>query len=77
MTGPAGDDRRLIDQVFGTELPQESSERDHDRPVTMRSVERTEVGAPPAAERRGGEPDYWGEDDREQWLRENVPPHHI
>jgi hypothetical protein len=67
MTGPAGDDRRSIDQVFGTELPQASGdERDHDRPVTMRSVERTEE-----------EPDYWGEDDREQWLRENVPPHHI
>jgi hypothetical protein len=48
MTGPAGDDRRLIDQVFGTELPQESTdERDHDG------------------------------DHREQWLRENVPPHHI
>jgi hypothetical protein len=48
MTGPAGDDRRLIDQVFGTELPQESTdERDHEG------------------------------DDREQWLRENVPPHHI
>ena len=67
MTGPAGDDRRLIDQVFGTELPQESTdERDHDRPVTMRSAERTEE-----------EPDYWDGDDREQWLRENVPPHHI
>ena len=66
MTGPAGDDRRLIDQVFGTELPQESTdERDHDaRPMTMRSAERTEE-----------ESDYW--DDREQWLRENVPPHHI
>ena len=66
MTGPAGDDRRLIDQVFGTELPQTSGdERDHDRPVTMRSVERTEE-----------ESDSW-DDDREQWLRENVPPHHI
>jgi len=77
MTGPAGDDRSLIDQVFGAELPQASTdERDHDtRPMTMRSAERTEVGAPPAAERRGGESDYW--DDREQWLRENVPPHHI
>ena len=67
MTKPAGDDRSLINQVFGTELPQESTdERDYDRPVTMRSVERTEE-----------ELDYWGEDDREQWLRENVPPHHI
>jgi hypothetical protein len=48
MTGPAGDDRSLIDEVFGTGLPQASSdERDHD---------------------------YW--DDRERWLRENVPPHH-
>ena len=48
MTRPAGDDRNLIDQVFGTDLPQESTdERDH------------------------------GTDDREQWLRENVPPHHI
>jgi hypothetical protein len=48
MTRPAGDDRSLIDQVFGTELPQESTdERDHDT------------------------------DDREQWLRENAPPHHI
>jgi len=67
----------LINQVFGTELPQESTdEGDRDaRPVTMRSVKRTEVGAPPAAKRRGGEPDNW--DDREQWLRENVPPHHI
>jgi hypothetical protein len=46
MTRRGGDDRRLIDQVFGTELPQESSDaRDRD-------------------------------DDREQWLRENVPPHH-
>jgi hypothetical protein len=42
------DDPSLIDQVFGTELPQESTdERDCDA------------------------------DDREQWLRENVPPHHI
>jgi len=50
MTGPAGDERRLIDQVFGTELPRESTdERDQS--------------------------DYW--DDRGQWLRENVPPHHI
>ena len=48
MTGQGRDDRSLINQVFGTELPQESSdERDHDV------------------------------DDREQWLRENVPPHHI
>jgi hypothetical protein len=46
MTRRGGDDRSLIDQVFGTELPQESTdERDRD-------------------------------DDREQWLRENVPPHH-
>jgi hypothetical protein len=46
MTRRGGDARSLIDQVFGTELPQESTdERDHD-------------------------------DDREQWLRENVPPHH-
>jgi hypothetical protein len=48
MARRGGDDRGLINQVFGTELPQESTdERD---------------------------PDYW--DDREQWLRENVPPHH-
>jgi hypothetical protein len=48
MTGRGSDDRRLIDKVFGTELPQVSSdERDH------------------------------GADDREQWLRENVPPHHL
>jgi hypothetical protein len=48
MTRRGGDDRSLIDQVFGTELPQEpTDERDH------------------------------GPDDREQWLRENVPPHHI
>jgi hypothetical protein len=60
MTRRGGDDRSLIDEVFRTELPQESAdERDRDnRPVTMRS-----------------EADYW--DDREQWLRENVPPHHI
>jgi hypothetical protein len=74
MTRRGGDDRGLINQVFGTELAQESTdEGDRDaRPVTMRSVERAEVGAPPAC---GGEPDNW--DDREQWLRENVPPHHI
>jgi hypothetical protein len=43
------DDRSLINEVFGTELPQESTdERDRDNC-----------------------------DDREQWLRENVPPHHI
>jgi hypothetical protein len=59
------DNRSLINEVFGTELPQESTdERDRDaRPVTMRSVKRTEE-----------EPD--NTDDREQWLRENVPPHH-
>jgi hypothetical protein len=47
MTRPAGDDRNLIDQVFGTEPQESTDERDHDA------------------------------DDREQWLRENVPPHHI
>jgi hypothetical protein len=47
MTRP-GDDRSLINRVFGSELPQESTD-EHD--------------------------DY--ADDREQWLRENVPPHHI
>jgi hypothetical protein len=41
------DNRSLINEVFGTELPHESTdERDRDA------------------------------DDREQWLRENVPPHH-
>ena len=48
MTRPGSDDRSLLNQVFGTELPHESTdERDRDA------------------------------DDREQWLRENVPPHHI
>jgi hypothetical protein len=66
MTRPGGDDRSLINRVFGNELPQESTdERDYDaRPVTMRSAKWTEE-----------EPDY--EDDRERWFRENVPPHHI
>jgi hypothetical protein len=74
MSTRGNDDRNLINRVFGTELPHESTdEPDRDtRPVTMRSVKRTEVGAPPAC---GGEPDNW--DDREQWLRENVPPHHL
>jgi hypothetical protein len=48
MTGRASDDRSLFDQVFGTELPQESPD-ERDRDV----------------------------DDHEQWLRENVPPHHV
>jgi len=48
MTRRGGDDWGLINQVFGTELPQESTD-EGDR----------------------------GADDREQWLRENVPPHHI
>jgi hypothetical protein len=48
MTRRGGDDQSFIDQVFGTELPAESTdERDRDG------------------------------DDREQWLRDNVPPHHI
>ena len=55
MTGRGSDDHPF-------ESP---DERDHDRPVTMRSLERTEE-----------EPDYGDGDDREQWLRENVPPHH-
>jgi hypothetical protein len=56
MTSPGGDDRPF----------DSTDERDRDRPVTMRSMERTEE-----------EPDNWDDDDREQWLRENVPPHHI
>jgi hypothetical protein len=54
MTGPAGDDD-----------PFESTDERDRRPVTMRSVERTEE-----------ESDYRDDDDRDQWLRENVPPHH-
>jgi hypothetical protein len=51
MTSPVSNDRRTINNVFGTELPQESTdERD---PDAVRYA-----------------------DDREQWLRENVPPHH-
>jgi hypothetical protein len=66
MSTRGNDDRNLINRVFGTELPHESTdEPDRDtRPVTMRSVKRTEE-----------ETDNW--DDREQWLRENVPPHHL
>jgi hypothetical protein len=48
--------------------PGDDEDRDEstdERPVTMRSVKRTE-------EEPGNE-----DDDREQWLRENVPPHHI
>ncbi|MBV8180002.1 MAG: hypothetical protein JO045_14595 [Mycobacterium sp.] len=48
MTRRGGDARSLIDQVFGTELPQESTDERDDEA-----------------------------DDREQWLGENVPPHHI
>ncbi|MGB6209433.1 hypothetical protein [Mycobacterium sp.] len=60
-TSPRRADRSKLDEIFGTELPQESSDdADRGRPVTMRSEE---------------EPDNW--DDREQWLRENVPPHHV
>lgn len=52
MTRPANNGRGRISDVFGTELPQESTdERD---PDAVRDA-----------------------DDREQWLRENVPPHHI
>jgi hypothetical protein len=52
MTRPASNDPRTISNVFGTELPQQSTdERD---PDAVRDA-----------------------DDREQWLRENVPPHHI
>ena len=48
MSRRASDDHCRINLVFGTELPQESTDgRDRDA------------------------------DDREQWLRENVPPHHI
>lgn len=56
MTEPGGDDHPF----------ESTDERDHERerPVTMRSVERT-----------AEEADYWS-DDRERWLRENVPPHH-
>ncbi len=43
--------RIAVNNVFGTELPQESAdERDPDR---IRDI-----------------------DEREQWLRDNVPPHH-
>ena len=55
MTGPAGNDYP----------PESTDERDHARPMTMRSAKWTEE-----------ESDSW-DDDREQWLRENVPPHHI
>lgn len=48
MTSPRGADRSKLDEIFGTELPRESSD-DADRDA----------------------------DHREQWLRENVPPHHI
>jgi hypothetical protein len=48
MARPGSDDRSLLNQVFGTELPQESTD-ERDRDI----------------------------DDREQWLRENVPPHHV
>jgi len=52
LTKRTGDDRSMIHEVFGTELPQESAdERD---PHASRDV-----------------------DDREQWLRDNAPPHHI
>ena len=45
-------DRRLVNSVFGAELPQASSdERETDVPREI--------------------------DDRDRWLRENVPPHHI
>lgn len=45
-------DRSALNRIFGTELPQESSdERDHD----SRSDDA----------------------DRDRWLRENLPPHHI
>jgi hypothetical protein len=49
--GAARHDRDTVNKIFGTELPQESSdERD------------------PNAGREGPE--------RDQWLRDNVPPHH-
>ncbi|MFZ0907341.1 MAG: hypothetical protein WAN71_26415 [Mycobacterium sp.] len=47
MAKPGSDDPSLLNRVFGTELPQESTD-ERDRDI----------------------------DDREQWLRENVPPHH-
>jgi hypothetical protein len=52
MTGPARNDRRMINKVFGTELPQEPV--DECDPDTVR-----------------------GADDRDGWLRQNVPPHHM
>jgi len=49
--GAAPRDRDTVNKVFGTELPQESSdERD------------------PNAGRE--------DSDRDEWLRDNVPPHH-
>ena len=45
-------DRGLVNSVFGSELPQASSD---ERDVDMSA----EAG------------------DRDRWLRENVPPHHI
>ncbi len=45
-------DRAAVNAIFGTELPQESSD------------ERETAGAAEASE-------------RDRWLRENVPPHHI
>jgi hypothetical protein len=52
MTRAASDDRCMISNVFGTELPQASTDE-----CDLDAVR--------------------GADDREQWLRENVPPNHI
>lgn len=52
VTGSGRPDKAAVNKIFGTELPQESSdERDAD----------------PAGE--AGE--------RDLWLRDNVPPHHL
>jgi hypothetical protein len=50
--GTERSDKAAVDAIFGTELPQESSdEREPMVPAEM--------------------------DERDRWLRENVPPHHI
>ena len=52
MTNPPRPDRAAVNSIFGTELPQESSdERDVE---TVADLE-----------------------DRDAWLRNNVPPHHF
>ncbi|WP_431238916.1 hypothetical protein ACQ86B_03660 [Mycolicibacterium aichiense] len=49
--GSPRENRIAVNKIFGSELPQESSDE------------------------RDPEPDR-DRDDRDEWLRENVPPHH-